>query len=145
MSRDPLDVLLRLRRLDVNTAQRDLALRQRAAAEAGDARRAAQAAITHEAAIAAGQADGPAFAALFSRWLPHGLAVAEASCAVQQAAEQRADAARVALAAARAAAQATVLLQAGQARARRLAALRAEQSAADERAARARRPPGPGA
>jgi hypothetical protein len=146
MSRDPLGVLLRLRRLDVNTAQRDLALRLRAAAEAEAAQRAAQAAIAHEAVIAAGRAAEPVFAALFSQWLPHGQGAAEASRVVRQSTERQAEAARTTLAAAHVAAQAIESLRAERIRAARLTVLRAEQAALDEYASRGAPPrPAPSA
>lgn len=136
MSRDPLAVLQRLRRLEVNTAQRDLALCLHATVEAEDTRRAVQTAIAHESVITAGQSAEPAFAAMFSRWLPLGQAAAEASRVAQHAAERRAETARAVLAAAHAAAQATESLLADQVRVARLVALRAEQAALDEHASR---------
>lgn len=139
MSRDPLHVLMRLRRFEVNAAQRELAAGLRAAADAEDAHRAARAAIAHETAAATRLIAETVAMDLFCRWLPHGQAESVATSALRDAAEQQAGLARAALAVAYAAAEAVDVLRADQRRTRRVIALRVEQVALDEHAARGRR------
>lgn len=138
MSRDALQVLTRLRRFEVNAAQRDLAAGLRAVADAEDAQRAAGLAIARETAVTTTLAAEALVTDLFCRWLPHARAEVEATNAFRDAAEQQASRARAALAAAHAGAEAVEALRTDQARARRVVGLRTEQAALDEHAARSR-------
>jgi flagellar biosynthesis chaperone FliJ len=103
-ARDPLAVLARLRRLEVDQAKRQLAERLRAHALAEHGVRAAEAALTAEAEV---QDDSAAFGA----WLPRGLAERERAKGHLRLADQAAAAAREALVAARAAERAAELLR----------------------------------
>lgn len=127
---DALATLLRLRRLEVLTAQRDLAARRDAVQAAQLAVAAASAALDAEGMAAAPHAGD------FTAWLPRGLAQLRAREVELAGAEAAAEQARLALLAARTAENATeALLAAARLEAARLAA-RKDQMRLDEIAQR---------
>ena len=129
MSRDPLAVLDRLRRLQVDQARQAMGAAQGALLEAEARRDAAAAALPAEAAGAPGD---------FAAWLPAALARRAAVEAARRRADLRAEVAREALAGARAAARAVERLRELRADAAALRLDRAAQAALDEAGARRR-------
>jgi flagellar export protein FliJ len=136
MKRDPLDALMRLRRIAADKARRDLADCLRAETEAAEGVAAIAASIEHEAEVAtdlaAGDAEVEAFAAWLRRTRPQQRA---AEIAVEEATADTAEA-RAALGMARAAVRAAEEMQAHRADAARAAAERAAQRELDEAARR---------
>jgi flagellar export protein FliJ len=132
MKRDPLEALMRLRRIAADKARRDLADCLRAESAAVAAVEAFAASIEHEAEVAtdlaAGDAEVEAFAAWLRRIRPRQRA---AETAVEEAAAETAEA-RAALAMASAAVRAVEEMQAHHADAARAAAERAAQRELDE-------------
>ncbi len=124
---DPFRTLLKLRRLAVDEARRDLvdALAEAAACEA-EARE-AFAALEREAAAELG---------LYVRWLPAGLRRASEAAARADAAERAVEAARRALAEARAAERAVEIMAERRAAERAAKLARRRQAALDEAAQR---------
>jgi flagellar export protein FliJ len=106
MPRDPLLPLLRLRRLAVDEARRDLAACLRADEEAETAERAAAFAIHREQAAAASLEAGDAAVEAFAAWLPVGRAALEQARLGRAAAEAATVRARLALGTARSASEA---------------------------------------
>jgi len=136
MKRDPLDALMRLRRIAADKARRDLADCLRAESDATAAVEAIAALIEHEAEVAtdlaAGDAEVEAFAAWLRRMRPQQRA---AEIAAEETTADTAEA-RAALAMARAAVRAVEEMQAHHADAARAAAERAAQRELDEAARR---------
>lgn len=132
MKRDPLDALMRLRRIAADKARRDLADCLRAESAAAEAVASIAASIEHEAGvatdIAAGDAEVEAFAAWLRRMRP---AQRAAETAAQEATADTAEA-RAALAMARAAVRAVEEMQSHHEDAARAAAERAAQRELDE-------------
>lgn len=143
MSRDPLRTLARLRRFEVNEARRDLADRLRAEAAAEVSHRQALAAIQQEGEAATATPNPDLAAALFSTWLPQGMAAVARADAAYRAAELATERAQMSLSATRTAARVVETLRDEQAQARRDEALRKEQAVLDEHGQRANRD-GPG-
>lgn len=127
MPRDPLTVLARLRRLEVEQARRMLASQQEALT-AAHARAAAA-----ETALASEQGSDPADYAAF---LPKGLAEREKAAQAVRRAQASLEVARVALAERRTRERAVELLQAQRDAAARQDAARREQAVLDEAATR---------
>jgi flagellar export protein FliJ len=136
MKRDPLDALMRLRRLSADKARRDLADCLRSESAAAETVAAIAASIEHEAEVAidlaAGDAEVEAFASWLRRVRPQQRA---AEAAVEEATADTAEA-RAALAMARAAVRAVEEMRAHHADATRAAAERAAQRELDEAARR---------
>jgi flagellar export protein FliJ len=132
MKQDPLEALMRLRRIAADKARRDLADCLRAESAAAEAVATIAASIEHEAEVAtdlaAGDAEVEAFAAWLRRMRPTQRA---AETAVEEATADTAEA-RAALAMARAAVRAVEEMQAHHADAARVAAERAAQRELDE-------------
>jgi flagellar export protein FliJ len=124
MARDPLDVLARLRRLEVAQARRDLAGRAATLDEA------AVRAEAVERALEAERAHAPADYAAF---LPRALAAREDAARSVRRAQAALEVARIALADRRAQERAVERLAEARAEAARDAAARREQAALDDR------------
>jgi hypothetical protein len=126
----------RLRRLELDIAQRDLAACLHAEVQAIAAQDAAQADIRRETAVATSpSADIPALA-VYAAWLPHAMAAAARAASQQSEREQASAAARLNVAEHQSAARATGFLLDARAEARRVDVLRREQAALDEHAQR---------
>jgi flagellar export protein FliJ len=136
MTEDSFEALLRLRRLAVDEARRDLGACLRAEAEAQHAVAAIEQAVGHETEVAtdlaAGDAEVEAFAAWLRRIRPKQLAAEEA----EQEAEASTARARAVLAAARAAVRATEIMLEKHEAAKRAEAERQAQHRIDEVAQR---------
>jgi flagellar export protein FliJ len=136
MNRDPLEALLRLRRIAVDKARHDLADCLRAESDAEARVAAIAASIEHEAEVAtdlsAGDAEVEAFAAWLRRIRPTQRA---AEAAADEATAETAEA-RAALAMARAGVRAAEEMQSHRADAARAEAERAAQRELDEAARR---------
>jgi hypothetical protein len=98
MKRDPLEALLRLRRMAVDTARHDLADCLRAESEAQSRVAAITASIEHEAAVAADLTTGDAEVEAFAAWLRRIRPVQRAAEAVLQEAAAETAQARAVLA-----------------------------------------------
>jgi flagellar biosynthesis chaperone FliJ len=134
MARDPLRVLARLRRLEVDQAKRQLAERLRAHALAGRGVAAAEAALVAEAEVQ----DDPA---AFGAWLPRGLAERKRAERGLAHTTLRSEEARSAMTALRAAERAVEAMRDRRAAASSRQATRRDQQRLDELAAqRAARP-----
>ena len=132
MKRDPLDALMRLRRIAVDKARRDLADCLRAESAAASAVATIAASIEHEAEVATDLAAGDAEVETFAAWLRHMRPKQRAAeAAADEAAAETAEA-RAALAMARAAERAVEEMQAHHADAARAAAEREAQRELDE-------------
>ena len=137
MPRDPLDAVLRVRRMAVDTARRHLAesltieeaARQRVAA--------AEARIESELQVAADLATGDGAVEAFAAWLPIGRALVVAARAEHDKTLTDVNMARAAVTVARAAAAAAADLQSRRAADRAALAERRAQNAMDEIASRA--------
>jgi flagellar protein FliJ len=138
MPRDPLDGLLRLRRLSLEEAMRALAAHLAAEAAADEALARIEASIaTEEAAASRLDADDLAVEA-FGRWLRRTIQEREAATAARDRTEADTGRARAVLGAARAAVAAVEAEIARRAEADRIAGLRREQAVIDEHAGRRR-------
>jgi flagellar biosynthesis chaperone FliJ len=126
MARDPLAVLARLRRLEVDQAKRQLAERLRAHALAEEGLEAAKQALVEEA-----EHDAAAYGA----WLPRGLAERDRAEGHLRLADQATAAAREALTTARAAERAAEMLRERRAEEERREAERRAAASLDEIAA----------
>jgi flagellar export protein FliJ len=107
MSGDPLETLLRMRRLAVDEARRELGACLRAEGEAAQTVAAIEAAIRRETAVATSLATGDAEVEAFAAWLRRIRPRQRAALAAEEAAEAGAVQARAVLGAARAAVRAT--------------------------------------
>lgn len=132
MSQDPLQALLRLRRLTVDTARRDLAACVAEEATAQEAARSIEMAIARETAAACRLEGGDQAVQAFAAWLQQVRPSARAADEAVERAVVRTAEARAVLAAARAAAEAVETMMARHAADRMAARLRAEQHALDE-------------
>ncbi len=136
MPRDPLDAVLRVRRMAVDTARRHLA-ECLAVEEAARNRVAwAEAQIDEEARAAADVTAGDNAVEAFAAWLPVGRAAVTAAQAAYEKAVAEVTMARTAVTMARAAAEAAADLQRRRAAAHAALAERRAQNALDEIAAR---------
>jgi hypothetical protein len=140
MSRDPIEVLARVRHSVCEDARRGLAACLKAEAAADRALREAEAAIyrEQEAASALDASDGAVEA--FAAWLPQGRAAVARAREAEERAEAATMQARAVLAAARASAEAADRLLAARAAERATEAARRSQLALDEAAARRKKP-----
>jgi flagellar export protein FliJ len=136
MTRDPLEALLRLRRLAADEARRSLADSLRAEDQAVQAIAVIEAAIERETEAATNLAAGDAEVEAFSAWLRRIRPKQHAAYAAGDHAEAETARARIVLAAARAAVQAAEEMLEKQAAARQAEAERKEQHALDEVAQR---------
>lgn len=127
MTHDPLETLLRLRRLAVDEARRDLAQCLRAEGEAARAVAAIEEAIGRETDAASDLATGGAEVEAFARWLRRIRPKQQAAQAAESAATADTARARALLAAARAAVRAAEVIVAKQALERQAEAERQEQ------------------
>ena len=134
--RDALDVVLRIRRITVDDAKRELAALLQAEDAAQAKAELAEARIAQEGHAAASLAGGDAVVEAYAAWLPVGRAYAVAARAACDKIRCDVSVARAALAAARAAAEAAQQLLADRAAERALEAERRSQAAMDEVAAR---------
>src|SRR4051812_30387252 len=107
MSRDPIETLLRLRRLAADQARRGLAECLRVESEAAAAVAAVEAAIDHETEVATSLAAGDAEVEAFAAWLRRIRPKQQATLAAEETAEAATARARAVLNAARAAVRAT--------------------------------------
>lgn len=138
MPRDPLDSLLRLRRLSLEEAMRALATHLAAEAAAEEALACIEAAIAlEETAASRLDADDLAVEA-FGRWLRRTIGKREAATAARERTAAETGRARAVLGAARAAVAAVEAEIARRTEATRIAGLRGEQAAIDEHAGRRR-------
>ncbi len=136
--RDPLATVLRIRRITVDDARRQLGVAIRAEEQANMAVLAAEAAIGAEGEAAADLMAGDGAVEAYARWLPVGRAqVAEAQSAAERARSEVA-LARAALTLARAAAESADSLLTRRREAAQLEVVRREQLQTDEVAGRAK-------
>jgi flagellar export protein FliJ len=136
MKRDPLEALLRLRKVSVDQSRRDLADCLRTEAEAQSAEQAISASIEREAEVVSDLGVGDAEVEAFGAWLHRTRPRQQgAQHAVEQAGAETA-AARAALAMAQAAVRVVEEMQAHHADAARVEAERAAQREIDEMARR---------
>jgi hypothetical protein len=138
MSRDPLDAVLRIRRMAVDAARRHLADSLTIEEAARKRVAAAEARIESEAAVAADLATGDSAVEAFAAWLPVGRAIVGAAQAEHEKALTDVNMARAAVTVARASAAAAADLQSRRAADRAALAERRAQNAMDEVASRAR-------
>ena len=136
MKRDPLEALLRLRRMAVDTARHDLADCLHAESEAQARVAAITASIEHEAAVAADLTTGDAEVEAFAAWLRRIRPMQRAAEAVLQEAAAETAQARAVLAMARAAVRAAEEMQSHHADVLRAQAERDAQRELDEAARR---------
>jgi flagellar export protein FliJ len=136
MTHDPLEALLRLRRLAVDQTRRGLADCLHAEAEAAQSVAAVEAAIEHEIEVATNLASGDAEVEAFAAWLRRIRPQQHAALAVEAQAEAATAQARAILAAARAAVRAAEAMMEKHAAERLAEADRHEQRAIDETAQR---------
>lgn len=134
--RTTLGTALRIRKLAVQEARRDLLARLTQEAEAADGERKAVEAIQIEAAAATASHAPDAQVEAFASWLPRAQLHLERARAVRCEAEAACNVARAALAAAQTAQEAVEKLMAGQAQEVLLLAARARQAEMDEAAQR---------
>ena len=135
---DPLATVLRIRRITVDDARRQLGVAIRAEEQANMAVLAAEAAIGAEGEAAADLMAGDGAVEAYARWLPVGRAqVAEAQSAAERARSEVA-LARAALTLARAAAESADSLLTRRREAAQLEVVRREQLQTDEVAGRAK-------
>jgi hypothetical protein len=132
MTTEPLRKALRVRRLAIREAQRELADRLGAEQLAAAAAIAAAVAIQHEIALAMDITRGDEAVAALAAWLPHGRAEATRATAALVRAEAATAHARAMLAAARAAEASIAELLERRAQAAAAHEHRAEQAALDE-------------
>lgn len=138
MPRDPLDGLLRLRRLSLEEAMRELAIRLAAETTADEAVATIEASIvTEQAAASRLDADDLAVEA-FGRWLRRAIQEREAATTTRDRTETETARARAVLGAARAAVAAVEAEIARRTADVRAGILRHEQAAIDEHAGRRR-------
>jgi hypothetical protein len=138
MPRDPLDAVLRIRRMAVDAARRHLADSLTIEEAARKRVAAAEARIESEAAVAADLATGDAAVEAFAAWLPVGRAIVGAAQAEHEKALTDVNMARAAVTVARASAAAAADLQSRRAADRAALAERRAQNAMDEVASRVR-------
>jgi len=134
MTNASLHALVRLRRLTVDEARRDLAAAVAAETAAQEAARAIEMAIARETAVACGLEGGDKAVHAFAAWLQQIRPSARAADAAMDCAMLRTAEARAVLAAARAAAEAAETMVARHAAERLAEQTRAEQQALDETA-----------
>jgi flagellar biosynthesis chaperone FliJ len=125
---------LRIRKLAVEEARLDLALRLDAEAQAAAAERQAAHAIQHEATAATEADASDAAVEAFAAWLPRGRQALKRAQATRAEAEVACNLARAAVAAAQSAYETVETLLVEQAEAARQRTARAEQKVADETA-----------
>ncbi len=135
---DPLETVLRIRRVTVDDAKRNLAALLRAASAAQAKADAADALILAEGELAA-NTDGDHAVEAFAAWLPVGRAAATAARAAHEQVQSDMAKARAAVTVARAAAEAAESLLARRAAERAVAERRRTQAAMDEVAAQQKR------
>ena len=133
---DPLDTVLRLRRVTVDDARRELTALLQAEDRARSSADLAEALIAQEGEAAASLAAGDDAVEAYAAWLPVGRAHALATRAAQEQARCDVSVARAALAAARAAAECAQELLARRAAERARDADRRSQAVMDEVATR---------
>jgi flagellar export protein FliJ len=138
MTHDPLEALLRLRRMAVDEARRGLAECLRQEADAATALDAIEASIARETAAAGGLAADDADVEAFARWLRRMLPEQHAAQAAEEDAEAATARARAVLAAARAAVRAAETMLEQHAATARANAQRGAQAEIDEAALRSR-------
>jgi hypothetical protein len=129
---DPLDTVLRIRRMALDDAVRCMAACLRAEDSAGQAAKAADAAIEAECESAADLAGEDAAVAAFAAWLPVGRACAAACYAALETAVAETGRARAAMTITRAAAEAASSLADRRAAERKMAVERRAQAVLDE-------------
>jgi len=134
---DPLDTVLRIRRLAMDDAARILATCLRVEEEARHAADAAEATIGAEGEIAADLSSGDGAVEAFARWLPLGRARAAAARVRHDTATAETARARAGVTIARAATEAALALAERRAAERNLLAERRAQAVLDEVGSRA--------
>lgn len=132
MKRDPLDAVLRLRRLALDDAGREFADCLRRETEAEQATAAVEAAIVRETEAATSLSAGDAVVEAFGAWLRRAHRDLHAAQAAQERAEAETSRVRAILAAARAAVRAAEHMRSASAAARQADADRREQRTLDE-------------
>jgi flagellar FliJ protein len=136
--RDPLATVLRIRRITVDDARRQLGVALRAEEEANMAVLAAEAAIGAEGEAASDLMAGDGAVEAYARWLPVGRAQVTAAQAAADRASSEVALARAALTVARAAAESADSLLTRRRDAAQVEVLRREQIQTDEVAGRAK-------
>jgi flagellar FliJ protein len=136
--RDPLATVLRIRRITVDDARRQLGVALRAEEEANMAVLAAEAAIGAEGEAASDLTAGDGAVEAYARWLPVGRAQVTAAQAAADRASSEVALARAALTVARAAAESADSLLTRRRDAAQVEVLRREQIQTDEVAGRAK-------
>lgn len=137
MPRDPLEAVLRIRRMAVDTARRHLAEALTIEETARRHAEAAEARIVSEGQAAADIATGDSAVEAFAAWLPVGRAEAQTARVAHDKAVTDVNMARAAVTVARAAAEAAADLQLRRKADQALLAERRAQNALDEVASRA--------
>jgi flagellar export protein FliJ len=135
---DPLDTVLRIRRVTVDDAKRDLAALLRAEEAAQTKAEATEALIAQEAAAATDLRAGDDAVESYAAWLPVGRANAAAARAAHEDACAAVSQARAALTVARASAESAQQLLDKRAEHRRAEMARKDQAVLDEIASRSR-------